>query len=125
VSTAPVPEELTPEQTTELVERLRALVTDLAAQLELNADGAKPVTLDQTAVGRLSRMDAMQQQAMARAARGALEARLARCRAALAAAERDDYGQCRECEEPIGYRRLSANPEAPLCLQCQRGSDGG
>jgi DnaK suppressor protein len=120
----PLAEELTAEQRAELHERLLRLAADLDEQLKLNAESASPVELDQTAVGRLSRMDSIQQQAMAQAARRSLEVRLSQCHAALAAYERGEYGECRRCEEPIGHARLSAKPEAPFCLECQRGSDG-
>ncbi|MBW2687795.1 MAG: TraR/DksA C4-type zinc finger protein, partial [Deltaproteobacteria bacterium] len=69
------------------------------------------------------RMDAMQQQAMAKATRQKSQLRLTHCKVALSSFDRNEYGLCRKCEEPIGYRRLSAKPEAPFCLECQRGAD--
>ncbi len=116
-------EELTEAQRVELAERLRTLREELEAALGSGAEAARPVTLDQSSVGRLSRMDAMQQQAMAQASQRSLKKRLQQCRAALEALERNEYGDCRMCDEPIGYRRLSAYPEAPLCLECQRHAD--
>lgn len=102
---------------------LEELKVELAAQLTANADTAKPVKLDPTSVGRLSRMDSMQSQAMAQAARQGLLVRLSQCDTALQAIERGEYGLCRLCEEPIGAKRLGAKPEAPFCLECQRGAD--
>ena len=102
---------------------LEQLKLDLAAQLSANTDAAKPVKLDQTSVGRLSRMDSMQSQAMAQAVREGLMIRLSQCENALQAIERGEYGLCRSCEEPIGTKRLGAKPEAPFCLECQRGAD--
>jgi len=102
---------------------LEKLKLDLAAALRANADAAKPVVLDQTTVGRLSRIDSMQSQAMAQAARQGLVIRLSLCDNALEAIERGEYGFCRTCEGPIGAKRLGAKPEAAFCLQCQRGAD--
>lgn len=102
---------------------LEQLKLELAAQLSANTDAAKPVKLDQTSVGRLSRMDSMQSQAMAQAVREGLMIRLSQCENALQAIERGEYGFCRSCEEPIGAKRLGAKPEAPFCLECQRGAD--
>ena len=116
-------EELSEAEIETLREGLVALVAELEAGLSASAASAAPVVLDQSSVGRLSRMDAMQQQAMAKATRHKAQLRLTRCKAALSAFDRDEYGLCRKCEEPIGYRRLSAKPEAPFCLQCQRGVD--
>lgn len=102
-------------------ETLRELREELRALLRSSADGAKPVSLDQSAVGRLSRMDALQRQAMAQANRQQVQVRLRRCEAALEAIERDEYGLCRRCEEPIAIARLEAMPEAPFCVECQQG----
>jgi len=116
-------DELTHEQTEALREQLVRLAAELEDNLRANASAADPVVLDQSSVGRLSRMDAMQQQAMAKATRQKAQLRLTQCKVALSAFGRDEYGLCRKCEEPIGYPRLSAKPEAPFCLECQRGAD--
>lgn len=111
---------LTEDQLSELGDKLRELQERLGQQLSSGAQAAKTVELDQSAVGRLSRMDAIQQQAMAKATQRNLELRLQQCRVALSAHARQDYGICRRCEEPIGYGRLTAKPEAPFCVDCQR-----
>jgi DnaK suppressor protein len=116
-------EELSDEQAETLRERLVELVAELEDSLRASAGAADPVVLDQSSVGRLSRMDAMQQQAMAKATRQRAQLRLMQSKAALSAFDRDEYGLCRNCEEPIGYPRLSAKPEALFCLTCQRGAD--
>jgi len=102
----------------QLRQRLIALRSELEAMLTNSEEGAKPVDLDQP-IGRLSRMDALQQQHMVQAGRQNARQRLQRVQAALALFERDEYGYCRLCEEPIGFARLSAQPEAPLCVECQ------
>lgn len=117
-------EELSVEQAEELRGRLSELVAELERGLQDSAGAAAPVVLDQSSVGRLSRMDAMQQQAMAKATREKARLRFGQCKVALSAFERGEYGLCRKCEEPIGYPRLSAKPEAPFCVECQRGAGG-
>ena len=116
-------EELSETEAETLREKLVDLVAELEDTLRASADTAAPVALDQSSVGRLSRMDAMQQQAMAKATRNKAQLRLTQCKVALSAFDRREYGLCRKCEEPIGYRRLAAKPEAPFCLECQRGAD--
>ncbi len=86
--------------------------------IESGADAAKPVELDQP-IGRLTRMDAIQQQQMARAARAALNVRRGQVLSALAAIDAGTYGECKHCEEPIAYPRLQARPESSLCIACQ------
>ena len=79
-----------------------------------------PVELDQARVGRLSRMDAMQHQAMAQAASrlAALEAQ--RIRTALKRIATREYGYCIHCEEEIAEGRLQADPSALTCIACAR-----
>ena len=76
------------------------------------------VELDQTRTGRLSRMDALQQQAMAQAGQARAEAVLQRIEAALARCDSGEYGDCLKCEEPIDRRRLDVDPATTLCLAC-------
>jgi DnaK suppressor protein len=77
------------------------------------------VQLDQTSVGRLSRMDALQQQSMALGLRERLLFRQRRVGAALLRMETQTYGRCCECETPISIDRLLADPAAPFCPDCQ------
>lgn len=117
--TSPIEDDLTDEQRRELVEDLQRLHQELQQHLETTKEGARPVELDQQMVGRISRMDAIQHQQIAVASRRLTELRIKQTVAALAAARRDEYGYCRRCEEPIGFRRLKARPESPFCLRCQ------
>jgi DnaK suppressor protein len=97
---------------------LLALADELRALLESFREDAQPVDLDEP-IGRLSRMDAIQQQSMAMANRRSSEQRLARVEAALRRIDEDEYGDCLECGEPIALARLDAQPEAMLCVDCQ------
>ncbi|MDG2308547.1 MAG: TraR/DksA C4-type zinc finger protein [Candidatus Binatia bacterium] len=117
-------DELTAAQRQELAELLHALDAELVQALELAAEGTATVELDQQSVGRLSRMDEMQRQAVAKSGRRSLELRLQQVRAALVGISRDEYGDCRACEEPIGFPRLKARPETPFCLECQGAREG-
>lgn len=109
---------LTPDQLDELYQLLLAERARLQEHFRLSEAGAKPVQLG-TPIGRLSRMDAMQQQQMTRAGRATLEIKRQQVEASLNGHAKGEYGECRSCEEPIGYARLRARPEAPFCLNCQ------
>jgi len=111
-------DELGEAEVEQLREALRALEAALRGQLASTEDGARPVDLDQP-IGRVSRVDALQQQSMTRANRDAVRARLQRVEAALRRVDGGDYGACLACEEPIGFARLEAQPETPLCIHCQ------
>ncbi len=98
---------------------LKDMRLELLRQLELGEQGAEVVNLDQTLVGRVSRMDAMQQQSMAIATRDQATAKLRKVELALQAIRDGDFGYCRRCDEPIAIARLNAQPESALCIDCQ------
>ena len=116
-------EQLDSVQLEELRGDLLQLQEELLGQLDRTAQDSKPVQLDQQSVGRLSRMDAMQQQQMAAANLAHSRAHLNRVMLALAAIESGDFGYCRQCDEPIGYPRLKIRPDSPLCLDCQQSNE--
>ena len=76
------------------------------------------VELDQSRVGRLSRMDALQQQAMAQATQRNTDLMLLEIKAALLRCEEGSFGLCCECDEPIGEKRLHIAPTSRKCIAC-------
>ena len=74
--------------------------------------------LDQQAVGRLSRVDAMQQQAMAKALETARLRDLVRIEQALRRLDAGEYGECTACGEPLPDGRLAIDPMAETCVRC-------
>lgn len=105
----------------QVVELKALLLKQRDALLELEQTGneaAAVVELDQTRVGRLSRMDALQGQAMSQERARRRELQLHKIAAALKRIERDDYGYCTECGEEIAFRRLEFDPATTLCITC-------
>ncbi|MFK8018402.1 MAG: TraR/DksA family transcriptional regulator [Pseudomonadales bacterium] len=87
--------------------------------LEITSDDASEIVeLDQTSVGRLSRMDAMQGQAMAIETRQRRKLELIQIDAALRRMDANDYGLCLECDNPIAIARLELRPSTELCINC-------
>ena len=85
---------------------------------DLSAQSRNPVELDQQSVGRLSRMDAMQQQAMNQATEQKRKSDLLRIEAAERRLRDGDYGYCEECGEEIPEGRLKIDPMAERCVNC-------
>ncbi len=102
----------------EMRDALIALRAELQSVTDTAESSAQPVELDQQRVGRLSRMDAMQVQAMARAAGRRREVSLQGIAAALARIESGEFGHCQGCDEPIGENRLRFDPAVALCIDC-------
>lgn len=92
--------------------------TEIRATLLSLQDAGQPVELDQTTQGRLSRIDAMSQQSMAKAGATRLNIQLQRIEAALTRFEAKQYGVCCRCREEIQHARLMADPAAPFCVEC-------
>lgn len=99
-------------------ERLLALQREIEDLAESSAESRKPVELDQASVGRLSRMDAIQGQAMAMASQRRRQDELLRIRAALRRIEDGEYGFCSVCGNEIAPARLALDPATPTCVSC-------
>lgn len=109
----------------DLVARLRTTRADIGLTLESLDVAGLPVELDQQAQGRLSRMDAINQQQMARAGRARLMLELSRIDAALRRHAEGCFGLCCRCDEPVSAGRLAADPATPFCLECAVATEGG
>lgn len=100
-----------------LIERRKALLEED----RLSAADRAPVALDQESVGRLSRIDAMQVQAMALAQQRRRQSELGAINSALRRLEEGEFGYCIKCGEEIAPERLEHNPAVATCIACARG----
>ena len=113
--------ELTVEQLEELGAQLRVVQVELEASI---ADDTRTGTVDlDLPIGRLSRVDAMQQQAMAAAEKRRAKQRLKAVEAAIEFFEAGEYGECKACGENLPFARLKVRPESPLCVLCLSGRE--
>lgn len=103
-------------------EKFRALLearkAALTASIENATESAAPVELDQQVQGRLSRMDAIQGQAMAQATIERRRVEIAQIDAAFKRMDEDEFGYCVECGEDIAEKRLELNPAIARCVEC-------
>ena len=104
-----------------LLEKKAALIKEKKA----GKDAAQIVELDQTSVGRVSRVDAMQGQAMAIAANQRRQIELQKIEASLKRIDRENYGFCLDCDEEIAESRLRLDPAASLCIDCASKKETG
>ena len=109
---------LQPEQIQELKDRLLKQQEELAALEQTGVDAASVVELDQTRVGRLSRMDALQGQAMSQESLRRRQIQLQKISTALRRIDHEDYGYCAECGDKIAFKRLLFDPATTLCITC-------
>ena len=106
--------------------KIRTLLLARRAEVEhiiKTGEGTRQGQIDPTAMGRLSRMDAMQVQAMDDETARRRETELHRIDAALHRVEEDEYGWCVTCGGEIAPKRLENDPAAALCIACAAKAD--
>jgi len=103
---------------TNIRNKLLALQQELLSYKQTGREAANTVELDQSRVGRLSRMDALQGQAMSQALNQRREIELRKIDSALQRLASGDYGDCIKCGEAIALQRLALDPAAALCIGC-------
>lgn len=111
----PIPDDKTGHFRDLLNERIEKLEASLAV-----ANAGSDTVAPDNAIGRLSRMEAIQAQSMNAATRLKQEKRLKRARAALDRLDKGTYGDCAKCGDPIPEGRLEIMPESPFCVECAR-----
>lgn len=109
---------LAPDELAAIGARLRARRAELVEQGDTTQASRAPVALDQASVGRLSRMDALQLQAMALAAQQRRRETIGRIDQALARLADGSFGECVVCGEPIAPKRLALDPAIATCIAC-------
>lgn len=105
----------------ERIERLRRHIGEMIKRVKADIDSyteiTKPISPD-SAIGRLTRLEAMNSKSINEAALRMSQNRLERLERALTSLYEADFGYCAECEEPIPFARLMVVPEAEFCVEC-------
>ena len=109
---------LTPEQRSELRAALEGMLSRLERSMRTTAEAARPVQLDQTAVGRLSRMDSLQNQGLTQNLQERERTKLVEIERALRRMDEGSYGDCEACGSEIPFGRLLVMPETSRCAAC-------
>lgn len=109
---------LTDSQLAELRDELERQLKKLVKSMSVTDEALKTVTLDQTAVGRVSRMGSLQNQGIAQGLRERETVRLAQIQKALERHSEGTYGSCTACGGNIAFERLFVFPESAVCAAC-------
>ena len=108
---------LTIDQLVELEIRITEEITRLKEESDATAVERETISPD-VAIGRLSRLDAMQIQEIAKEGERRREERLPRLEIALEKIDTGEYGKCTRCGDWIAYERLAEQPETEHCSGC-------
>ena len=109
---------LTETQIADFRAELERQLAKLEKSMTVTDEALKTVELDQGAVGRLSRMDSLQNQSLAKGLRERENIRLALIQEALQRLDAGTYGVCTACGDPVAAERLVVFPESGTCAQC-------
>jgi DnaK suppressor protein len=108
---------MTPEDKDLLRAKILAEMDSLRKSITQLEESSKPVAPD-NAIGRLTRMEAINSKSIHEASLNASRARLTRLERALATIDSPEFGICTSCEDPIPLGRIMVMPEATLCVSC-------
>ena len=111
------------EQIKQLSRQIQIEIEKARADIDAYKELAKPVAPDE-AIGRLTRMEAINSKSINEAALNKAKNRLNRLKSARQMIEDPDYGICRACGEPIPFARLLIVPDSSMCVQCAETSTG-
>ena len=109
---------LTEAQIAELRDELEGQLAQLGKSMIVTDEALRTVELDQSAVGRLSRMDSLQNQSIAKSLRGRESLRLVLIQDAIRRLDEGTYGVCTVCGAGVAFGRLFVFPESPTCAPC-------
>ena len=97
--------------------RLEELEREIREDMDANPEDSGVVELD-SSIGRLSRMDALQNQQMALELKRRQENQLLRIENAFKRLAKGQYGLCGKCKKPIEENRLEVFPYTVTCVRC-------
>ena len=103
--------------------RLKKSREEVEKLSDVTVESRQPVELDQTAVGRLSRMDALQSQAMQIETERRRILEIQRINFALQRIDEGEFGYCVSCGYEIELKRLETDPVTPTCIDCAQISE--
>ena len=108
---------LTADELIDLEEIISEEIDRLREESKSSGEEREAISPD-VAIGRLSRLDSMQMQEVAKEAERRREERIGFLELALDRLDGGTYGRCEGCGEDIKFERLKVTPEATRCSKC-------
>jgi len=97
--------------------RIIETIAEMEEKIAKQAESVKPIS-PENAIGRVSRMDAINNKGVADAAMRQAKRKLASLKVALTKIDSPNFGNCTRCERPIQPARLMYMPESSQCVRC-------
>lgn len=103
----------------DLKNKIEESITKTIRKIEDLKDMAAPVGPD-NAIGRVSRMDAINNKSIVEASLANQEKKLEGLKYALQSIGQEDFGKCADCGQWIHEKRILLMPESRFCVDCQK-----
>ena len=107
------------EQKSEIKARIEEEISKTLVSLEQYRELTKPIS-PENAIGRVSRMDAINNKSINDVALQKAELKLNNLKVALSKIDDIDFGICRKCNQPIPLGRLLLLPQTTTCVNCSK-----
>lgn len=103
----------------EIKQKIQEEISKTEVLIDDYKEQSKPVTLDNS-IGRISRMDAINNKSITESALRQAEAKLSKLHQAMDNIDKPDFGLCIKCKQPIPLGRILLMPESNKCVNCAR-----
>lgn len=104
-------------QRKQIKEKIIAKISEIEEEIKQLEESAKPISPD-SAYGRISRVDAMNNQAITESTLNDKRTEIQRYKYTLNRIDTEEYGKCAKCGNDINFKRLLSIPYANLCISC-------
>lgn len=101
----------------QLKAKIIATIEEMGMKIKQLEENTKPIG-PENAIGRVSRMDAINNKSVAEAALRSSKRKLSKLQTALTKIDRPEFGICTRCKRPIATARLMYMPESNRCIRC-------
>lgn len=108
---------LKPDEVSEIIAKIEAEISKTQVTVIKFRELTKPIS-PENAIGRVSRMDAINNKTINDSALQNAETKLKHLTIALTQIDEPDFGLCRICKIEIPFGRILLMPQANTCLQC-------
>lgn len=108
---------MSPEQKQNLSEKIKAKIDEMEGEILRLEEMTQPIS-PENSIGRVSRMDAINNKSVAEASLRSVRRRLEKLKEAELKLEEPGFGDCSICKKPIPIARLMFMPESTKCVRC-------
>ena len=108
------------EQKEQIKQKILANTAKMEKRIEEYTELTKPIS-PENAIGRISRMDAINNKSVNEAALRNAKEKMQRLQRCLREIDSESFGLCRQCGNQIEFEKLLVMPDSVRCVSCIKG----